>query len=208
MNIWKKALSVGLSLALCAGMVMPAFAASFSELNGAISGSGNGTFGANQDIRASTGEDGVRNVELLGNVTYGGDGDAKSIVIGEGQKVNLDLNGNTIDGGARFTVNEETLEVEVENEGSGSPASQLTVVSWSSRGMAASLPAAIPRKIMLMAAALMLGAEHLPRRTLRLLVTGHLMKAAAFMLEVVPWSLRALPYRAIMPPVGRAVQCW
>ena len=38
MKIWKKALSAGLSLALCAGMVLPSFAASFADLQNAIDG--------------------------------------------------------------------------------------------------------------------------------------------------------------------------
>lgn len=40
MKIWKRGLSVGLSLVMCAGLVAPGFAASFAELQGAINGAG------------------------------------------------------------------------------------------------------------------------------------------------------------------------
>ena len=96
-KIFPKALSVGLSLALCAGMVAPAFAATFGELNEAISSEKDGTFGANEDIIASTGDDGVRNVELRDDVIYAGEDDDTTISVRE--NVTIDLNGNNIDAG-------------------------------------------------------------------------------------------------------------
>lgn len=118
-KFFSKALSVGLSLALCAGMVAPAFAASFSELNDAIQG---GT-GDTEDNKTSEGhygygeyyedtskwaieawnaqnEDGedVRHVQLNEDVVQGegGDKDDTTITIEKDTKVELDLNDNNI----------------------------------------------------------------------------------------------------------------
>ena len=123
-KFFSKALSVGLSLALCASLVAPALAASFTDLNNAINcvvaaggaeEHANGTkfttddgerygYGWNSernayDIHAwnSTGEDGaeVRNIQL--NNTVANSGNESSITIGSGKNINLDLNGYNVD---------------------------------------------------------------------------------------------------------------
>ena len=61
MKLWKKALSVGLSLAMCASMVAPAFAASFADLTNAIA-TGESVYqedGTNYNNEASTDETGA-----------------------------------------------------------------------------------------------------------------------------------------------------
>ncbi|MDE7004433.1 MAG: InlB B-repeat-containing protein [Oscillospiraceae bacterium] len=94
-----KMLAVALSLVLCLGMIAPAFAASFTELQGAIDSTENGLFGEKQDISASTDEQGNRNVTLLGDVVRGEGETDKSIVIdAEDGEVTIDLNGKNIDG--------------------------------------------------------------------------------------------------------------
>ena len=50
MKFLKKTLSVGLSLALCASMVAPGFAASFSELQGVIDNQ-QSLYGENDTVR-------------------------------------------------------------------------------------------------------------------------------------------------------------
>lgn len=87
-----KALSVGLSLALCAGLVLPSFAASFNDLNNAIQNSGSWKEGA---FDISEGDDG-RKITLKEEVTWQ-DGDSKGhIEIDSNDKIVLDLNGQII----------------------------------------------------------------------------------------------------------------
>ena len=131
-----KFVSLMLSLALCLGMVSPALAASFDDLNEAISselggevnasGTENGTqyqegswgFGWNSEanqwgVHASQGEDGSRNVQLNENVKYDSENDTSStITVGEDQTVNLDLNDKNITGDGENDV------IDVENGGS------------------------------------------------------------------------------------------
>lgn len=113
-KFFSKALSVGLSLALCAGMVAPAFAASFSELNNAIQGGtggtdmGGGRYGYGDKL-SQEGEDDkyaieawdqddTRHVQLNEDVNYGEKGDTRTgVTVSEG-KVELDLNGQNIVG--------------------------------------------------------------------------------------------------------------
>ena len=126
-----KMLAVALSLVLCLGMIAPAFAASFTELQGAIDSTENGLFGEKQDISASTDEQGNRNVTLLGDVVRGEDETNKSIVIdAEDGKVTIDLNGKNIDGddkesehavvevkGGDLTIKDSTAKTETDAEG-------------------------------------------------------------------------------------------
>ena len=109
-KFFSKVLSVGLSLALCAGMVAPAFAASFSELDAAIKGGAGGTdMGGGRygygDRLSQEGEnakyaieawnqDDTRHVQLNENVSKE-DGEAENVTI-DNQKVELDLQANTI----------------------------------------------------------------------------------------------------------------
>lgn len=87
-----KALSVGLSLALCAGLVLPSFAASFNDLNNAIQNTGSWEKDA---FDISDGEDG-RKITLKEEVTWQ-TGDGKGhIEIDSNDKIVLDLNGQTI----------------------------------------------------------------------------------------------------------------
>ena len=122
MKVWKRALSVGLSLALCAGLAAPGFAATFTELQDAID---NGTSyfkdGVTEETKSgidendyriktetSTDDEGnaVRNVTLYEDVEFDKDKDRiryskddidnkYGIIIGEAENVNvtLDLNG-------------------------------------------------------------------------------------------------------------------
>ena len=86
---FQKALSVGLSLTLCASLVAPALAASFNELNDAIKGEGYDAtkFNVTQD---ETG----RTVQLLEEVKWE-DGNEGSIHV-DGKTVTIDLNGKNI----------------------------------------------------------------------------------------------------------------
>ena len=95
MKLVKRTLVAALSLTLCAAMIVPSFAASFTELQDAINGKTDITEGA---ITAKT-ENGVRNVTLNENVEYGGETDKAGIYLNPGAKVTLNLNGYTIDGG-------------------------------------------------------------------------------------------------------------
>lgn len=90
---FQKALSVGLSLTLCASLVAPALAASFDELNKAIKGEGydNTKFNVTQD---ETG----RTVKLLEEVKWK---DEYGSVEVRGTSVTIDLNGNNIVGNGR-----------------------------------------------------------------------------------------------------------
>ena len=126
-----KMLAVALSLVLCLGMIAPAFAASFTELQGAIDSTENGLFGEKQDISASTDEQGNRNVTLLGDIVRGEDETNKSIVIDtEDGEVTIDLNGKNIDGngegsqhavvevkGGDLTIKDSTAKTETDAEG-------------------------------------------------------------------------------------------
>ena len=101
---FQKALSVGLSLALCAGLVAPSLAATFEELQQAINNdqgdaANHAVYGANKDIHAWTGEDGTRNVQLHGDVDSDpvNTSDPNTIYVSNG-KVSIDLNGNNING--------------------------------------------------------------------------------------------------------------
>ena len=114
-----KIVSVVLSLALCLGMASPAFAASFTELQGAINDTGNksGTAITDEDgnetgrygyaaqtdesgnvtgygIEAWNGEGDVRNIQLNETVTRGDK--EREIKLENAQNVTLDLNGQTI----------------------------------------------------------------------------------------------------------------
>ncbi|MDE6261320.1 MAG: S-layer homology domain-containing protein [Oscillospiraceae bacterium] len=100
MRLWKKTLSVGLSLVMCASMVAPGFAASFAELQGAIN-TGKSVYqedGTTYKIEASTDDTGAVNVKLYEKVKYEENEDPKTITILEGKNVTIDLNGNDIDG--------------------------------------------------------------------------------------------------------------
>lgn len=96
-KFFPKALSVGLSLALCAGMVAPAFAASFTDLQNVINGNGN--YEGNEITRTDD------TITLNGNVTR--EENESGITINSGS-VTIDLNGHNIDGdkktGAVITV--------------------------------------------------------------------------------------------------------
>ena len=115
---FKKVLSMGLSLVMCASLTVPAFAASFADLNNAIDGnndtdvnkfSDNGKdyygYGRNEentgwDIWAWD-EDGTRNIQLHGSVEYkNSDGTQSDAKIDAGQKVVLDLNGQEVNNSA------------------------------------------------------------------------------------------------------------
>lgn len=86
-----KALSVGLSLALCAGLVLPSFAASFSDLNNAINGSYTGNA---FDINKENGK-----ITLKEDVSYDQSKDGNQTDIRtNGSDVTLDLGGYTITG--------------------------------------------------------------------------------------------------------------
>ena len=112
---FQRALSVGLSLALCAGMVAPGFAATFGELQGAID-SGNSVLrgesidesksdAENYKIKVEAGKDGegkdTRIVTLYEDVKAE-KGESGIVIGGEGKdaaakNITLDLNGNDID---------------------------------------------------------------------------------------------------------------
>lgn len=133
MKVWKRALSVGLSLALCAGLAAPGFAATFTELQDAID---NGTSyfkdGVTEETKSgidendyriktetSTDDEGnaVRNVTLYEDVEFDKDKDRiryskddidnkYGIIIGEAENVNvtLDLNGQDVDLNPEWTL--------------------------------------------------------------------------------------------------------
>lgn len=91
-KFFKKALSVGLSLTLCAGMVAPAFAANFTDLQNVIDG--NGAYQGTEITREEN------TITLNGNVTRE-DGESSITFSGEGTNITLNLNGNTIDGAGK-----------------------------------------------------------------------------------------------------------
>ncbi len=91
-----RALSVGLSLALCASMVAPSFAASFTELQKAIN-TGKSVYqedGTSYKIEASKDENGAVNVKLHEDVTNAEKGNY--ITISGDKNVTINLNGNDI----------------------------------------------------------------------------------------------------------------
>lgn len=95
----QKALSVGLSLTLCAGLVVPSFAASFTDLKNVID-TGEAYESEKGGIAVSTDENGTRNITLNEEVT---DYEKKGCIeIAENQKVVLDLNGQTITGKVKW----------------------------------------------------------------------------------------------------------
>ena len=110
-KLFPRALSVGLSLALCAGLVAPALAAAtFNDLQGAITNgtsvyqdgkneASEGTGAEKYKIEASKDADGKVSVTLHDDVEYSGEDDAKGITLKNSSKVVLNLNGKTIDGG-------------------------------------------------------------------------------------------------------------
>ena len=127
MKFLKKTLSVGLSLVLCASMTVPAFAASFHDLQTAVDG-GNGEtldngytgYGKNDQNTEGMGYDiwakdngSTLEIELKGNVIYDANPessqDLTTITISD-KNVDLNLNGHTIDGGYRAADEEEGLE--------------------------------------------------------------------------------------------------
>lgn len=100
-----KALSVGLSLALCAGLVAPALAASFNDLQQAIRHTGESqTYGADSDgnggITAwtSTDEAGKTVINVQLNDTVQRESGEGTIAFNRENNVILDLNGHTVKG--------------------------------------------------------------------------------------------------------------
>ena len=102
MKKWNKILSVGLSLVLCAGMVTPAFAATFNNLQEVIDSKNSYTY--EKDGETVTGisyDNGT--VTLHENVEHVS-GDSKTITIKKDTDVTIDLNGNNIDGGSDYVI--------------------------------------------------------------------------------------------------------
>ena len=101
-KLFPKALSVGLSLALCASLAMPGFAATFTELQGVIDNQQSLINEETQETRIGY-EDGK--VTLYENVTHeAGDGNKRITVSSDDGDVTLDLNGKTIDGNGEVGV--------------------------------------------------------------------------------------------------------
>lgn len=130
-KFFPKALSVGLSLALCAGMVAPAFAASFTDLQNAIDGNDGGKliedtgrYGYAEKEDGTFGieawdANGTRNVTLNEDVDHeDGDADGGIVISGKGTNVTLNMNGNTIDlnPGSTLDIESETFKDEAGNE--------------------------------------------------------------------------------------------
>lgn len=88
-----KALSVGLSLALCASLVAPSFAASFTELQGVIDGETALVKDGNTVIGYENGT-----VTLYEDVTYQESDGKQTDIKTNGKDIVLDLNGNDIAG--------------------------------------------------------------------------------------------------------------
>ncbi|MBD5133791.1 MAG: hypothetical protein HDT38_04885 [Clostridiales bacterium] len=110
----QKTLSVGLSLALCAGLIAPSFAATFTDLHEVLNGKKDVVYNENGDrsIEANNTDEG-RVVKLYEDVVR--EDNEKSIVVHENKedtKNILDLNGHNIDGskgnGAVIVVGSET----------------------------------------------------------------------------------------------------
>ena len=129
-----KLTAVLLSLALCLGMVAPAFAASLDDLQDAINGgsgdteenkiddgyygygeNANNTEGNGWDIWAKDNDDGGRDIELKGDVTHEETDKTDTIIVDD--KVNIDLNDNNITGDGEHTVIkvEEGGDLTIEN---------------------------------------------------------------------------------------------
>ena len=98
----KRGFAVFTTLALCAGLVGPSFAATFTELQTVIDtkqslyakdDDGNDT----EKIRIGYSDD-TKTVTLYEDVTRTGLENAKSILIGADAEVTIDLNGQKIDG--------------------------------------------------------------------------------------------------------------
>ena len=110
-KFFPRALSVGLSLALCAGLVLPSFAASFADLQNAVNGIEKASTAAEGEERNGIDvsvADGKTTITLYEDVKYKdldgkADDDAKIGYINITNKnLTLNLNGYTIDGGNRF----------------------------------------------------------------------------------------------------------
>lgn len=119
MIFMKKLLSVAVALSLCASLAAPAFAASFDDLQDAVSGNTEtGTriedsehedhygYDSKEDgsygVESWKNETGGRDVQLNEDVVYNeGDKEDKNttITIEDNDNVTIDLNGNSIDGG-------------------------------------------------------------------------------------------------------------
>ena len=96
----KSSFAVVLSLVLCAGMVVPAFAASFSELQDVINNQSSLVNQETNEVRIGY-DNG--NVTLHENVTHE-TGESKLTISGADTNITLDLNGNTIDGNGEVGV--------------------------------------------------------------------------------------------------------
>lgn len=107
MKLVKKALSVTLSLVLCASLVAPGFAATFKELNAAIS-TGKGVEGK---ISVTDSEDGSRVIDLHENVEYSSETDqGVTRVLVRGKKpLTLNMNGYAID--AKHSGNTAAVDI-------------------------------------------------------------------------------------------------
>ena len=94
-----KMLSVVLSLAMCAGMVAPAFAASFEDLQGVVDSKTAYTYEKDGETVTGIGYDAATDtVKLYEKVEYK-NGDSETITISN--TVTIDLNGNNIDGDSK-----------------------------------------------------------------------------------------------------------
>ena len=113
----KSSFAVVLSLVLCAGMVVPAFAASFSELQDVINNQSSLVNQETNEVRIGY-DNG--NVTLHENVTHE-TGESKLTISGADTKITLDLNGNTIDGngevGVIWVKDSASLTLEDSSEG-------------------------------------------------------------------------------------------
>ena len=102
MKKWNKILSVGLSLVLCAGMVTPAFAATFNNLQEVIDSKNSYTYEKDGEMVTGISYDNGT-VTLHENVEHVS-GDSKTITIKKDTDVTIDLNGNNIDGGSDYVI--------------------------------------------------------------------------------------------------------
>ncbi|MBD5099207.1 MAG: hypothetical protein HDT35_06645, partial [Clostridiales bacterium] len=91
MKFWKKTLSVGLSLVMCASMVAPAFAASFTDLQNAIDTGKNqyNTDTGNISIEASKDEEGKVNITLREDVEYDQKDDTTGVTVKGDVTINM-----------------------------------------------------------------------------------------------------------------------
>lgn len=96
-KFFSKALSVGLSLALCATMVAPAFAATFKDIQNAIDSTE--LTGKSEDgVVSWTTENDQRNVSLHDSVERA---EGEGSINVSGKDITLNLNGNTLDGNGK-----------------------------------------------------------------------------------------------------------